>query len=128
MDIKKERENNSILTMISLKPKRFADNLLEGNFFLHPIHCDWHEHSKIQLYSCHVYFEKACRVRWYPHTFAQQWRTFALLTSSLFKGSFHSTLCCRKNVNQDANARARDGVGCENDRNELGCVIGCRNH
>jgi len=29
---------------------------------------------------------------------------------------------------EDANARARDGVGCENGINELGCVIGCRNH
>jgi len=28
---------------------------------------------------------------------------------------------------EDANARARDGVGCENDRNKLGCVIGCEN-
>jgi len=66
------------------------------------------EHSKTQLYPCHVYFEKACRVhwcRWCPQTFTQQWTTFALLTSSLFKGFFHSTLHCRRNANQGARMR-----------------------
>ena len=29
---------------------------------------------------------------------------------------------------EDANARARDGVGCKNSINELECVIGCINH
>jgi len=128
--------------MNKINGSRFCRHFICGNFFLHPIHCDWHSTNilkfnctfvMIQLYLCHVYFEKAYRVRWCrwcPHTFAQQWRTFELLVSSLFKGSFHSTLRCQKNVNQDVRMRTlvREGVGCENGINELECVIECRNH
>ncbi|KAK7333755.1 hypothetical protein VNO80_30532 [Phaseolus coccineus] len=48
------------------------------------------------------------------------------------QGSFKSSLCCRKNANEGARMRtllgARDGVGCENARNEVvgSNLIGCR--
>jgi len=108
--------------------------LFLGNFFLHPINCDWHSTNILKPNCTLVMFilkKLVALMQMMPSNLRATLDDlhvpdFVFVQGVLPLNTMLLEKCQPKC--EDANTRARGGVGCKNGRNELGCVIGCKNH
>ena len=89
-------------TIMDILKKEFART--DGNFFLHPIHCDWHSMNILKFNCTLVMFILKRHVGCVDALIPSR-NNGGPSRSWLHLCSFHSTLRCRKNVNQDARMR-----------------------
>jgi len=107
---------------------------LKGNFFLHPINCDWHPTNILKPNCTCVMFilkKLVALMQMMPSNLRATMDDLRVPDFIFVQGVIPLNTMLPEKCQprcEDANARARGDVGCKNGRNELGCVIGFENH